>query len=159
MAETIEVLVDGGKATPGPPLGPALGPTGINVVAVVAKINEKTRSFIGMKVPVKVIIDQKTKTFDVKVGTPPTSALIFKEIGIEKGAGNPKTDKVGNLTIKQVIKIADMKRDSLMGADEKQRAKEVIGTAVSCGVTIEGMEPMDAQKAIDEGKWDAEFHA
>jgi large subunit ribosomal protein L11 len=112
-----------------------------------------------MKVPVKVIIDQKTKTFDVKVGTPPTSALIFKELGVEKGSGNPKTDKAGNLTIEQVIKIADMKRDSLMGADEKQRAKEVIGTAVSCGVTIEGLEPKDAQKAIDEGKWDAKFHA
>jgi large subunit ribosomal protein L11 len=159
MPETIEVLVDGGKATPGPPLGPALGPTGINVVQVVAKINEKTRSFAGMKVPVKVIIDQKTKTFDVKVGTPPTSALIFKELGIEKGVGNPKTDKAGNLTMEQVIKIADMKRDSLMGADEKQRAKEVIGTAVSCGVTIEGMEAMDAQKAIDAGKFDAKFKA
>ena len=74
-----------GKATPGPPLGPALGPLGVNVVQVVAKINEKTKAFEGMKVPVKVIVDPKTKTFEIKVGTPPTSALLVKEIRLRRG--------------------------------------------------------------------------
>jgi large subunit ribosomal protein L11 len=157
MPETIEVLVDGGKATPGPPLGPALGPTGINVVQVVQKINEKTKSFAGMKVPVKVIIDTKTKTFEIKVGTPPTSALLFKEMGLEKGSGAPKVTKVGNITIEQAIKVADMKKDSLMGKDLKNRVLEVIGTAVTCGITVEGKEPMDIQKEIKDGKWDAKF--
>jgi large subunit ribosomal protein L11 len=156
MAETIEVLVDGGKATPGPPLGPALGPTGINVVQVVQKINEKTKSFAGMKVPVKVIIN-KDKTFEIKVGTPPTSALLFKEIGLEKGSGAPKTTKAGNVTIDQAIKVSDMKKDSLMGKDLKNRVLEVIGTAVSCGITVEGKDALDMQREIKEGKWDAKL--
>ena len=158
MPETIEVLVDGGKATPGQPLGPALGPTGINVVQVVQKINEKTKAFAGMKVPVKIII-AANKTFEIKVGTPPTSALLFKEMGVEKGSGAPKTTKAGDITMEQAIKVSEMKKDSLMGKDQKNRAKEVIGTCVSCGITVEGKEPRDILKEIDEGKWDAKFAA
>ncbi len=159
MADTIEVLVDGGKATPGPPLGPALGPMGVNVVQVVAKINEKTKSFEGMKVPVKVIIDPKTKSFDVKVGTPPTSQLLFKEMGAEKGSGVPNKNKAGNVTIEQVIKVANMKGDSLMGKDLKMRALEVVGVCVSSGINVEGKDAKVMQKEIKEGKWDAKLKA
>jgi large subunit ribosomal protein L11 len=102
MAEKLDVLVDGGKATPGPPLGPALGPMGVNVIQVVNAINEKTKAFTGMKVPVTLIVDSKTKAFEIKVGTPPVSALIIKELGIEKGSGSPKATKVGNLSVEQV---------------------------------------------------------
>jgi large subunit ribosomal protein L11 len=154
MGETIEVLVEGGKATPGPPLGPALGPLGVNVIQIVNAINEKTKSFAGMKVPVKVTIDPKTKGFDIKVGTPPTSALIVKEIGVEKGSGAAKTTKVGNITMDQAIKIANMKEDSLLGRTLKKRVLEVIGACVSMGVTVEGKEPKMVQKEIAEGKYD-----
>ena len=159
MVDTIEVLVDGGKATPGPPLGPALGPMGVNVVQVVAKINEKTKSFEGMKVPVKVIIDPKTKSFDVKVGTPPTSQLLFKEMGAEKGSGTPNKSKAGNITIEQAIKVANMKGDSLMGKDLKMRVLEVVGVCVSSGVNVEGKDAKVMQKEIKEGKWDAKLKA
>ena len=159
MADTIEVLVEGGKATPGPPLGPALGPMGVNVVQVVAKINEKTKSFEGMKVPVKVIIDPKTKSFDVKVGTPPTSQLLFKEMGAEKGSGTPNKSKAGNITIEQAIKVANMKGDSLMGKDLKMRVLEVVGVCVSSGVNVEGKDAKVMQKEIKEGKWDAKLKA
>jgi large subunit ribosomal protein L11 len=159
MVDTIEVLVEGGKATPGPPLGPALGPMGVNVVQVVAKINEKTKSFVGMKVPVKVIIDSKTKTFDIKVGTPPTSALLVKELGVEKGSGAPNKDKVGSITIDQAIKVADMKKDSLMGKNQKIRVLEVIGVCVSSGINVEGRDAKTMQKEIKEGKWDAQLGA
>ena len=159
MADIIEVLVDGGKATPGPPLGPALGPMGVNVVQVVAKINEKTKSFEGMKVPVKVIIDPKTKSFDVKVGTPPTSQLLFKEMGAEKGSGVPNKDKAGNITIEQAIKVANMRRDSLMGKDLKMRVLEVVGVCVSSGINVEGKDAKTMQKEIKEGKWDAKLKA
>jgi large subunit ribosomal protein L11 len=159
MADIIEVLVDGGKATPGPPLGPALGPMGVNVVQVVAKINEKTKSFEGMKVPVKVIIDPKTKSFDVTVGTPPTSQLLFKEMGAEKGSGVPNKDKAGNITIEQAIKVANMKRDSLMGKDLKMRVLEVVGVCVSSGINVEGKDAKTMQKEIKEGKWDAKLKA
>jgi len=157
MTETIEVLVEGGKATPGPPLGPALGPMGVNVVQVVAKINEKTKTFEGMKVPVKVIVDPKTKAFEIKVGTPPTSALLVKEIGAEKGSGTPNKDKVGNITIEQAIKVANMKQDSLMGKNIKMRVLEVVGVCVSSGITVEGKDAKAIQKEIKEGKWDAKF--
>ncbi|MBI4153146.1 50S ribosomal protein L11, partial [Candidatus Woesearchaeota archaeon] len=113
--EKIKALIQGGKATAAPPLGPALGPLGVNIGQVIAKINEKTKSFAGMQVPVEVMVDSSTKEFDVKVGPPPTSALILKEAGIEKGSGNPLTDKVADILIEQVIKIAKMKENDTLG--------------------------------------------
>jgi len=157
MAESIEVLVEGGKATPGPPLGPALGPLGVNIVKVVAEINAKTKQFEGMKVPVKVIVDPKTKNFQIEVGTPPTSALILKEVKAEKGSGAPKTNKIGNITIKQAKKIALMKQGSLLAKDIKKAVKEVIGTCQSMGVTVEGKEPKEIIAEIEAGKWDKEI--
>ena len=157
MAETIEVLVEGGKANAGPPLGPALGPLGVNVMQVVNAINEKTKHFDGMKVPVKVIVDPKTKSFEIEVGTPPVTALILKELGIEKGSGNPREEKVGNLSMDQVVKIAKMKYGDLLGKDLKRKVKEVIGSCVSIGVNVEGKSPKEVQKEIDEGKYDSKF--
>lgn len=151
MVEKLEVLVDGGKATPGPPLGPALGPMGVNVIQVVSAINEKTKAFMGMKVPVTLLVDPKTKAFEIKVGTPPTSALILKEIKIEKGSESPKGTKVGNLTVEQVQKIAEMKKDSMLGKDKKSRFKEVVGTCVSMGVTVDGKDPKVVEKEVDSG--------
>ena len=149
MAETIDVLVDGGKANAGPPLGPALGPLGVNISDVVKKINEKTADFEGMKVPVKVIVDPATKKFEITVGTPPVSALIKKELGLEKGSQNARTTKVGNLTLDQIRKIARMKADSLLGVDEKARIKEIAGSCVTMGITVEGMDPREFQKKLD----------
>ncbi|MEM0343281.1 MAG: 50S ribosomal protein L11 [Thermoplasmata archaeon] len=157
MAEKLDVLVDGGKATPGPPLGPALGPLGVNVIQVVNAINEKTKAFAGMKVPVTLIVDPKTKSFEIKVGTPPVSALILKELGVEKGSGSPKATKIGNLKAEQVQKIAEMKKDSMLGKDKKARFKEVVGTCVSMGVTIDGKDPKVVMKEIEEGGYQGLF--
>lgn len=157
MVEKVEALVDGGKATPGPPLGPALGPMGVNIVQVINAINDKTRAFEGMKVPVKVLIDPGTKAFTIEVGTPPASALILKQINAEKGTGNPRTTKIGNITIPQIIKVAQQKGDNLLGKNIKMKAKEVMGTCLSMGVTVEGLDARDAQKEVDKGKWDAVF--
>jgi len=157
MAETIEALVEGGKASAGPPLGPALGPLGVNIMEIINTINDKTKQFDGMKVPVKVIVDPKTKKFDVEVGTPPASSLILKELGRDKGSGKASTHKVGNLTLDQAIKVTKMKFDSLLGKDLKQKTKEVIGTCITMGVTVEGKDPKETQKAIDAGEYDAKF--
>ena len=151
MAEKLEVLVDGGKATPGPPLGPALGPMGVNVIQVVNAINEKTKAFTGMKVPVTLTVDSKTRAFEIKVGTPPTSALILKELKIEKGSGSPKATKVGNLTVEQVQRIAEMKKDSMLAKDKKARFKEVVATCVSMGVTVDGKDPKEVIKEVEKG--------
>ena len=157
MTETIDALVDGGKASAGPPLGPALGPLGVNIMEIVKAINEKTKVFDGMKVPVKVMIDPKTKEFDIKVGTPPASALILKELGIESGAHNARTDRVGDLTLAQVKKIAEMKQGSFYGGSVKDNAKIIIGTCVSMGVKVEGHDPREMERLISEGKYDKEL--
>jgi large subunit ribosomal protein L11 len=149
--ETVEALVNGGQATAAPPLGPALGPLGINIGQVIAEINKKTAEFKGMQVPVKIIVDKSDKSFEVTVGTPPASALIKKEAGIEKGAGNPKMDKVADLRIEQVIKISKMKEGSLLGKDNFSRVKEIIGTCNSMGVMVEGKAAAEVIRDINGG--------
>ncbi len=153
--KVVESLVSGGQANAGPPLGPALGPLGVNVLAIVNKINEITKDFSGMKVPVKISVDTETKEFEVSVGTPPTAALLVSEIGVSKGSGVPNTEKIGDITLEQAVKIAKMKKDDILGSTLKAAVKEVLGTGVSMGVTVEGKDPRDVQKEIDEGKHDA----
>jgi len=153
MVSTVDALVPGGKATPGPPLGPALGPLGVNIKEVIEQINEKTRDFNGMQVPVKVIIaDNKSVT--IEVGTPPTASLLMQEAGIQKGSGKPNAEKVGNITVQQAAKIARMKKDDILSYDLKAAIKEVTGTGVSAGITVEGMDVRDFQKAVDAGQYD-----
>ncbi len=154
MPEIIEVLVDGGQASPGPPLGPALGPLGVNIMNVANDINKKTGAFKGMKVPVKITIADD-KSYEIEIGTPPISALIKDELGIEKGASNPRTDKAGDMTIEQLVRICEMKGDSLLGATLKNRALEVTGSCVSSGIYIDGKPPKEAQRLIKEGAYDA----
>src|SRR5437016_12819529 len=126
MVEKLQVLVDGGKATPGPPLGPALGPLGVNIVEILKAINEKTKSFEGMKVPVTLLVDPKTKAFTIEVGTPPTSALIAKERKIEKGSGDAGKPRVGSLSLNQAIKVANMKADAMLAKTLRARVLEVV---------------------------------
>jgi len=152
--KTVELLVSGGQANAGPPLGPALGPLGVNVMMIVNKINEVTKDYSGMKVPVKVIVDPDTKGFEVTVGTPTTSALIVSELKIEKGSGTPHSQKVGNLSMEQVTRIAKIKRPELLSRTLKEAVKEVMGTCVSMGVTVNDRDPRELQKEVDEGKHD-----
>ncbi|MFA5331716.1 MAG: 50S ribosomal protein L11 [Methanoregula sp.] len=154
MAEVVEVLVPGGKATAGPPLGPALGPLGINVKAVVDEINQKTSSFNGMQVPVKVEVDDKKK-FTVTVGIPPTTALIKKEVGIEKGAATPNATVAGNLSFEAAVRIASMKLEGMLSYELKTAVKEVVGTCVSMGVNVDGKRPKEVLTDIAAGKYDS----
>ncbi len=156
MVSTLEALVAGGAATPGPPLGPSLGPLGVNVKAIIEEINKQTAAFKGMQVPVKIIVDDK-KQFKIQVGTPPTSALIKKEIGVETGSGTPNTITVGNLTVKQAVKIAKMKKNDTLSRSLKNAVKEIVGSCVPLGVTVEGMKPREAIVAINSGKFDSDL--
>ncbi len=128
---------------------------GVNIGQVVSSINEKTKSFIGMKLPVKVTVDKDTKKFEIEIGTPPTSQLIKKEIGIEKGSSSQ--DKVADILIEQLIQIAKMKESSLLGKTLKERIKEVIGTCNSMGILIEGKSAAEIIEDINEGKFDEEI--
>jgi large subunit ribosomal protein L11 len=153
----VNALVSGGEASAGPPLGPALGPLGINILQVVNTINEKTKDFPGMKVPVKVEVDSDTKKFTVEVGIPPTAALIFKESGINKGSGTAGANFVGNISMGSIVKIAKMKSDISYAQDIRSTAKEIIGSCLSLGVKVEDKIAKEIYADILEGKYDALF--
>lgn len=155
--ENIEVLIEGGKATAAPPLGPALGPMGVNIGQVVTDINKKTQDFKGMQVPVTVSIDTDTKEYQISVGTPPASQLILKEAGVKKGAGNALAEKVADLKIEQIIKISNMKEDALLGKDSKQRVKEIMGTCQSMGILVEGKPANETIADVNSGKFDKQI--
>ena len=152
--DTVEILIEGGNATPGTPLGPALGPFGVNMMLVVDEINSKTSDFKGMKVPVKIHIDKSTKDFEVEIGTPPTTSLIMEELNIEKASHEPGAEFVADLPVETALKIAKMKFESLLANDYKHGAKEIMGTCVSMGITVDGKDPREAQKAVDAGDYD-----
>ena len=154
MAEIVEVLVEGGQASAGPPIGPALGPHGVNIVEIVSKINEITSDFQGTTVPVKITIDPITKKYDIAVGTPPASALILKRAGKEKGSPMPREQKVGNISMEDAVAIAKMKKDSLLGKNLKAQTKEIVGTCVSMGIKVDNKDAKVAQHEIDKGTYD-----
>ena len=156
MAETIEVLVPGGQANPGPPLGPELGPTPVDVQAVVQEINDQTEAFDGTEVPVTVTYEEDG-SFEIEVGVPPTAELIKDEAGFETGSGEPQEDFVADLTVEQIKQIADQKQTDLLSYDLKNAAKEIVGTCTSLGVTIEGENPREFKEKIDAGEYDDVF--
>ena len=156
MAGTIEVLVPGGQANPGPPLGPELGPTPVDVQAVVSEINEQTEAFDGTEVPVTVEYEDDG-SFSIEVGVPPTAELIKDEAGFDTGSGEPHEEFVADLTVEQVKQIAEQKLTDLLAYDSKQAAKEVVGTCTSLGVTIEGENPREFKERIDAGEYDDTF--
>jgi large subunit ribosomal protein L11 len=141
VADEVSVLVEGGKASAGPPLGPALGPLGVNVGQVVAQINEATKQFAGMRVPVVVKVNPATRAFTLVVGRPPVAALLLKEAGKEKGSGKAKTEIVGDVSLDAVQRIAVAKGDDMHGRTVEEKMNQVIGTCVSLGLTVDGEDP------------------
>ena len=161
--ETIDLLVEGGKAAPGPTTAPKLSMYKLNVGQIFKEINDKTKDYAGMSVPVKLKIDTETKTYEIVVGTPPISSLIKKEIGVdlakitEEEKTNGKTS-VGSLSFDSVVKIAKIKMHSMLVRNLKAAAKEVVGTANSMtGVLVENKRPKDFMKEIEEGKFDSQL--
>ncbi|OWP56507.1 MAG: 50S ribosomal protein L11 [Thermoplasmatales archaeon B_DKE] len=153
MAQSVSTMVEGGKATTGPPLGPALGPLGLNLGQIIKEINDKTKAFAGMQVPVSITVtDPATKKYEITVGIPPTSALIKKEMGIEKGASKKKEAIGGNATLAQIINVAKAKMDGMLANSLKSAVMEVLGTCVSLGVNVDGKDPKEIQKLISQGE-------
>ena len=151
----VKTMVEGGKATSGPPLGPALGPLGLNLGQVIKDINEQTKDFAGMQVPVTVnVVDPYTKKYEIIIGIPPTSALLKKEAGIAKGSGKNKENYAGNLTMEQVKKVAESKKSGLLSYTMKGAVLEVLGTALSLGITVDGINAAELQKKIKAGEID-----
>ena len=152
--QKISSLVTGGQASAGPPLGPALGPMGVNIMEVINAINEKTKDFEGMKVPVTVSVDSDTKKWDIEIGIPSASALILKEAGIQKGSGTSGTDWVGDVPFDGIVKVAKTKLERSYSDSLKSVTKEIIGTCLCLGIKIEGKTPKELTAEINDGKWD-----
>ncbi len=153
--KTIKVLVEGGKATPGPPLGPTLSPLKINVMEVVKAINEATKDFEGLTVPVDIIVDTATKKFEIRVGVPTTTALLLKAVGAKEPSGDPMHKKIGDLPLEEIIKIALMKKEQLTAKTLKAAVKTILGSARSIGITVEGKDPKEVTREVEEGIYDA----
>jgi large subunit ribosomal protein L11 len=155
--QSISALVTGGQASAGPPLGPALGPLGVNIMEIINAINERTSDFEGMKVPVTVTVNTKTKKWEVIVGIPSAAALILKEAGIQKGSGTSGATWVADIKVDSIVKVAKAKLESSYASSIKSVAKEVAGTCVSLGIKIEGKHPKEFTADVNAGKWDSKF--
>lgn len=153
----IKLLVEGGSMQPGPALAQKIGPLGLNVGQIISKVNEATKDFKGLKVPVELDIDAGTKEFEVQVFSPPVSELLKKELGISKGSGIQKKVQVANASIEQIISVAKTKMQNLLCGDLKAAVKTVVGTCVSLGVLVENKSAAEVEKEIDEGKYDKEI--
>jgi large subunit ribosomal protein L11 len=156
--QTISSLVTGGEASAGPPLGPALGPMGVNILQIISAINEQTKEFQGMKIPVTVSVDTDTKKWEIKVGIPSAAALLLKDAGIQKGSGTSGTEWVGEVSVDMIAKIAKVKLETSYASSLKSVAKQIVGTCVSLGIKVEGKTPKEFTAEIDEGKWDSKLN-
>ena len=144
--------------TPGPAVAQQLGPMGINMGKVISDINEATKEFKGMKVPVELDIDEKTKNFTVKTSSPPTSELLKKELKLEKGTADHKNDKVGNASIEDIIKITKIKFPQMLEKDFKTAVKSILGTCASIGIFVENENPNELIEKINQGKFEKEIN-
>ena len=154
VQKTFNFIVSGGEATGGPPIGPALGPLGVNIMTIVNRINEVTSEYRGTKVPVEVSLDTDTKEFAVKVGMLSTYALITQVLGISKGSPTPNAEYVGDLSFDELVEIARRKREGLLGASMGAAVMEVLGSCLSMGVTVEGKPAKEVGTLIAAGAYD-----
>jgi large subunit ribosomal protein L11 len=136
ITRKVKLQVQGGKANPAPPVGTALGPLGINIMDFCNAFNEKTRDQMGVVIPC-VITVYEDRTFDFIMKKPPAAALILSELGIAKGSGSPKKDKVAKLTKQQLRNVAEAKMEDLNAHSIEQAEKVIAGTARSMGIEVE----------------------
>jgi len=154
VMKTFNVIVTAGQATGGPPIGPLIGPLGVNIMAIVNKINEVTASFNGTKIPVDITIDTDTKDFTIRTGMLTTTALIMREVNIAKGSGKPNTEPAGDISLEQIINIARMKKEGLLAFSLKAAAREILGSCQSLGITVGGRSAKQIQQEVAQGKFD-----
>ena len=136
VVNVIKLQIEAGKATPAPPVGPALGSSGVNIMQFVKEFNDRTANQPGMIIPV-VISVYKDKTFSFITKVPPVAVLIKKALGLKSGSGKPNKDKVAKITKEQVKAIAEQKMEDLNAASVEAAMSMVAGTARSMGVTVE----------------------
>jgi len=154
----IKLLIDGGDMKPGPAVAQQLGPIGVNIGKVISQANDVTKEFKGMKVPIEIEVNEKTKNFIIYTSSPPTSELLKKELSLEKGSNKISSLKVGNSSIEDVIKIAKIKLPNMLEKDLKKAVKSVLGTCTSIGIFVENKNSKDVIKEVEDGKYDEEIN-
>lgn len=152
--KTVRLRVKGGEASPAPPLGPSLTKYGLNVSEVVDRINKETEKFKGMEITVDIYINTETKDYRIEVRSPSTTSLLLKAAGADRPSGDPANSKVGNITLEDVIKVAIMKKNDLTAKTLKKAVKTVLSTAATIGLTVDGKEPLEVVKEVEEGQHD-----
>ncbi|MBI1972699.1 50S ribosomal protein L11 [Candidatus Woesearchaeota archaeon] len=153
--EKIDMMVEGGAAKADASLSQKLGPLKINIPDVLKKVNEKTSAFKGMKIPVKLFVNTQTKDVEIQVGTPPVSELLKHELKLEKGSGTPNKEKLANIAIEQLIKIAKMKQDAMLERTLKDAVKTIAGSCNSLGILVEGTDSHAFTMDVNGGKYDS----
>lgn len=154
VKKTLRFIIEGGRATPGPPIGPALSPYKVNVMEVVNAINNATKEYEGLSVPVEVTIDTDTRKFEVKVGIPTTTALLMKYAGAKEPTGDPAHKKIGDVRFEDIIKIAIIKKEQLTAKALKNAVKTILSTARAIGVTVDNKDPKEVVKLVEQGFYD-----
>jgi large subunit ribosomal protein L11 len=154
---TIKVLVEAGKANAGPPIGPALGPLGVNTMDIVNAINQETKHLEGIEIPIKIHIDSKKK-FSIELGSPQTSALIKKELNLKKGASKVNEEVAGNLTFDQVLKIVNAKYSQLVSKSKKSSVKEILGSCRSMGINVDNLPAQEIINKVNLGEFDSKLN-
>ncbi|MDD4570298.1 MAG: 50S ribosomal protein L11 [Tepidanaerobacteraceae bacterium] len=136
VVSVVKLQIPAGKATPAPPVGPALGPTGINIMNFCKEFNEKTAPQAGLIIPVELSVYQD-RSFTFVLKTPPASVLLKKAAGLDKGSGEPNRSKVGKVSKKDIQEIAELKKVDLNADTVESAMRMVEGTARSMGITVE----------------------
>lgn len=152
--KVVKTQVKGGEAGAEPPLGPAIADAGLNVAEVIEKINKVTEKYRGYTVTVKVIVNLDTKEYDIEVELPTITSLLLVTAGASEPSGDPIHKKVGNIKFEDVVKIAILKKPELTAKTLKAAVKTVLGSARSIGITVEGRDPKDVSKDVDQGLYD-----
>lgn len=151
----VKLIVEGGSMKPGPAVAQQLGPMGINMGKVITDVNEATKGYKGIKVPVELDVNAKTKTYTIAVFSPPVAEMIKKELGIEKGSGLAGKSYVGNIAFERVLSVAKSKQADLLSRDLKAAVKLVVGTCYALGVLIDSKTPKEITGMINSGEFDS----
>ncbi|MDT7889590.1 MAG: 50S ribosomal protein L11 [Desulfurococcales archaeon] len=150
----VRIQVEGGKATPAPPLGPTLQQLGLDPASVVDEINRATKEYQGLQVRVDVIVDLDSMKYDLRIKLPTTASLLLKAAGAESPSGDPAHKKVGDISFEKAVEIAILKKPELNAKSLRAAVKTILGTARSIGITVDGKDPKEVQAEIDKGLYD-----
>lgn len=153
----IKLIVDGGSMKPGPAVAQQIGPLGINMGKVIDDVNKATAGFKGVKVPVEIDVNSKTKTYQIAVFSPPVAELIKKELKLEKASGEAGKTFVGNISFESVIGIAKTKQANLLARNLRAAVKLIVGSCVSLGVLVDSKPAKQIMREIEDGVYDSDI--